>query len=148
MKRTVALCIFVMSLLVSACGKDYNKNDFSSVIKTISWNMTMEDIVLLEGTPDDTHESLGSTFAEYEGKLDGYKGTYIYRFDENGTLDFIKFRFEEGYDANSYINAFIEEYGEPDKKNDYSDDWYGLVQGEKALFAYTKDTMVEVDKVD
>lgn len=148
MKKTIAVLLVVIALMATACGKDYSKNDFSVVIKTISWNMAMEDIITLEGDPDETHESLGNIVAEYDGILEGYPGTYIYRFDENGTMDFIKFRFDEKGDARSYIESFIETYGNPDNEDEYSWDWYGTVQGEKALFAYTKDKMIEIDKID
>ena len=135
-------------MLITACGRNYNKNDFSSTIETISWNMTMDDIVSKRGEPINTEELNGSTIITYNGSLDGCDGQYIYRFGTDNKLEFIKFRFDRDYEASSFCESLKEKFGEPDNTDEYEGcDWYGMVQGEKAVLAYIKDKMIEVDKV-
>ena len=135
--------IIFVCLALTACGKDYNKNDWSSIIASISWSMKLEDVIAREGEPDEKDESSVGTIVQYKGYLDGNRGTYIYRFGDDGTLDFLKFKFESSDSAEKYIESFIDKYGKSDGENE----WYGNVQGEKAVFAYIEGTMVEVDKV-
>ncbi|MBP3198418.1 MAG: hypothetical protein J6N21_15625 [Butyrivibrio sp.] len=148
MRRTTKiLTAFLLALVISGCGEKGNM-DLTRVLEPISWTMTRKDVIDKVGTPDENKDSI---IVYYDQKLSGYGGEYIYGFDEDDNLRFLKFRFDNESDHASYITEFKGKYGEPDKETHNGSltfyFWYGTVNGEKASFSYEEGVeMVEIDK--
>ena len=149
MKKTLAsmIVMLISCLMISGCGSKGNM-DLTKIISTISWTMTRQDVISKEGTPDENKDSI---IVYYEKTLSGYNGEYIYGFDDDDSLRFLKFSFTNDSDFDSYISEFRSKNGDPDKtKHNGSLTfywWYGTVNGEKASFSYQDGvSMVEVDK--
>ena len=146
------LCAICLLSLVG-CGKQNSGLDFSETIRSIDFSMTLESVKSSAKdtlTGEKTVEGQNA-FLYYEGELDGYSGEIIYRFGAGtGTLDFVKFEFNNDKDFESYMALFKETYGEPSKISGDSEMWYGVVGGQNAVFATYHDSMgnatVEVDK--
>ncbi len=149
MKKAMAslMVLVIGCLLISGCGSKGNM-DLTRTIATISWTMTRQDIISKEGTPDENKD----TIIVYNDKtLSGYNGEYIYGFDDDDNLRFLKFRFSNDSDFNSYVSDFRSKNGDPDKTSHNGSLtfywWYGTVNGEKATFSYEEGvSMVEIDK--
>lgn len=150
------LCIFLCVICISSlagCGKNGSDLDFSETIRSIDFSMTLESVKnsTNDTLTDEKAVEGQNAFLYYEGELNGYSGEIIYRFGaDTGTLDFIKFIFNNENDFERYMALFKETYGEPSKVSGDSEMWYGVVGGQKAVFSTYQDSMgnamIEVDK--
>ena len=134
-----------MLFMLVSCGKNHER-DLTDVITSVSWEMTKSGVKDLAGNPDKVED----TYFAYEGEYLGYAGEYIYGFDDDNKLRFIKFIFNDEDVASELINTFKNRYGDPDKIIDSGVQaywWYGNVAGEDSLLALDiSANLVEVDK--
>ena len=147
MKKTIVsiLTMIMLSLCMSSCGSKAKGDsiDLTNFIVPISWKMTRQEIINRDGTPDENNDN---TIHYYNRDFSGYKGEYIYGFDDNNNLQFLKFSFDQEDDANSYFSYLRNLYGDGKTWN-YGEFWYGTVNGEEAtLVSVFKANIVEVDK--
>lgn len=120
------ICTIVIAIFTSV-GK-YGNNDFSDEFAGVNFEMTQDEICRIEQNTFhctdyeiSSSDSMGYTFLKFNNG-------HIYRFNEDGSLDFVKytnFKFDD-----SVLQAFVDKYGEYTyiKKID-SYAWYGTVSG-------------------
>lgn len=158
MKKLIS-AIFAVCLvfLLGGCSPNNNETrDLSNVIYPISFEMTLSDLKSKLGDPDEISDLSGKSVCHFENQsFQGYAGEYIFRFDEEGYLEFVKFSFSEESDYNEYFNTLYSKLGTPDKVKKDSNgqhQWFGNVHGEKACFYAQQNPflnyIIEVDKID
>lgn len=90
MKKTRRLLCLLLALILlvpalSGCQKKAKQPECP--FTSIKWGDTLDDVIALEGTSNDTYDSIykGTTYT-YAKEYDGLKGTVKYMFDDHEKL--------------------------------------------------------------
>lgn len=138
MKRILCfVLIFLMCLTLCACGKsspDFDSRTFDFFSDSFHWDMTVQEAE--EYIKDNQIDEADIEISEYEDFSVISDGYYVFRFDTNDKMEFVKVR----VDADEHIlDTIIEEFGNYDKKYEFGDDpiycWYGTMDGKNVQMA-------------
>ena len=102
-KRTVALvlALIFVALALAACGEDYSKHQFTFLGDDFNWDMSLEEAK----TYIKKHQPLVNDVrvSEYDTWSVIQDAFYVFRFDENGKIEFVK------YKCSDYTGELIDE---------------------------------------
>lgn len=119
LRKTFALLSAITLMLSAMAGCSQKKDEVECPFTTITWENTLEDVLALEGEPDNSYDSTygGMTYV-FDGKeYNGWNGSIKYLFDGEDKLVSMAWLYipEDNDDRDAVYNALYKQ----------TEKWYG-----------------------